>query len=110
MCPRRGGRSISVFLTRVFRAIGARCSIADFGRNPRASVTERPLALPPAQGTAQMPEHQQATKTEKVEKRALECELTAQLALDARIRQRNENKARRIREVLDRLNRRKQRK
>ena len=57
-----------------------------------------------------MPTDQQASKTEKVEKRALELELTAQLALDARTRQKNENKARRIREVLDRLNKRKQKK
>ena len=57
-----------------------------------------------------MPADPQASKTEKVEKRALELELTAQLALDTRVRQKNENKARRIREVLDRLNRRKQKK
>jgi len=40
---------------------------------------------------------------EKIEKRADECELIAELAVDARTRQKNEDKARRLREALKRL-------
>ena len=52
-----------------------------------------------------MPNERPPTNAEKIERRAIERELTAQLTSDKKTEQKNEHKARRLRATLARVNR-----
>ena len=57
-----------------------------------------------------MPGHRETTEPESVERRAIERELVAQLSPDTKTQQRNRHKADQLRQLKDRLEKRKREK